>query len=395
LDTEITNYLQLLEKSLRQSSFRQLILAKPRSKAAEHHKIVVSAVEKDDQRQLKWEKFTATQCFTEMQTVDDAVSQVKNELTGHFREAYLWSDKEKWDLKISKKGKGKILMHVQPDAPVPAQNAHDRKKKAWVDNVELLKALGILNASGRVNKDQGGKRRQINRFVELMSHLIRDNDAITSKDKLKVVDMGSGKGYLTFAFYDYLTAQGNWTVEMTGVERRADLVGQCNALASKMGYEGLNFVRSDIEDFNGSNIDILVALHACDTATDEAIYKGIRGKASLIVTAPCCHKELRPAISSDGTEKEILRHGILAERQSEILTDALRALALESAGYKSKVFEFVSNQHTNKNLMVVGTHSKGIENHENNRQKMEQLMAQYGIKQQRLHDLLYPSKVSF
>lgn len=389
MDSEIKDFLRAFEESLGIPTFRRLILAKPRSAKAEFQKIVISPVVKEDQLKLKWEKFSATQCFTEMHGTDETLKQVAGQLNAQFREAYLWLDHEKWDLKISKKGKGKILKQKALKQSRGSQKSHDRKKKDWVDDMGLLKALGILNASGRINKNQGGKNRQINRFVELMSHLIRDNVSIANKKTLRVVDMGSGKGYLTFALYNYLVAQDTWKVEMTGVERRADLVAHCNDLAKEMGYEGLSFICSDIAEFDADRVDILVALHACDTATDEALYQGIRGNSDLIVTAPCCHKELRPKLSSEGTEKEILRHGILAERQSEILTDALRALALESAGYKSKVFEFVSNQHTNKNLMVVGTNPGQRDTQQESRDQMEQLMKQYGVKHQKLYDLLF------
>ncbi len=392
MDAKIKAFLKGCEKSLDDRSFHQLILAKPRVKSKNLHKIVVSPVEKAGELQLKWEKFSSTQCFTDMHKPGEALEQLSLYLGACFREAYLWKDQVKWDLKISKKGRGKILKRQQLEQSPQGGKDHNRKKKDWIENEKLLQKLGILNASGRIRKNQGGKKRQINRFVELMSHLIRDQTSILEKKELKVADMGCGKGYLTFALYDYLSKQGKWKVKMTGVERRKDLVDHCNQLSREMKFEGLSFVCSDIETFDILDTDILVALHACDIATDEAIYKGIEGHSELIITAPCCHKELRPSIKSLGSEKEILKHGILAERQSELLTDALRALALESAGFKSKVFEFVSNQHTNKNLMVVGARPQKKRSDENSRKQMEDLMTKYGIASQRLYDLLYASR---
>jgi hypothetical protein len=174
--------------------------------------------------------------------------------------------------------------------------------------------------------------------------------------------MGSGKGYLTFALYDHLTATPVRTISVTGVEAREDLVLFCNKTAQKAGFDGLRFVRGTIDSYDAAGADLLIALHACDTATDDAIYKGIRADAKLIIVAPCCHKQIRREMekgAADSSLEPMLRHGIFLERQAEMATDTLRALLLERHGYAVKAFEFISDSHTPKNVMIVAERKKG------------------------------------
>ena len=166
--------------------------------------------------------------------------------------------------------------------------------------------------------------------------------------------MGSGKGYLTFALYDYLTNTLNLSPRVTGVELRTELVEKCNAIAAKAGFGNLSFVTGSIDSAELPAVDMLIALHACDTATDQAIYRGIKAGAKVIICAPCCHKQIRKQINPSNELKSITRFGILEERQAEMLTDAIRALVLEAFGYKTKVFEFISTEHTPKNVLIVG-----------------------------------------
>jgi hypothetical protein len=166
--------------------------------------------------------------------------------------------------------------------------------------------------------------------------------------------MGSGKGYLTFALYDYLVNQLKLNPTIIGVEYRKELVEKCNSIASESGFKKLTFNEGSIENADFPPADILIALHACDTATDEAIFRGIRSNAKVIVCAPCCHKQVRKEMQPENEISEITKHGILEERLAEILTDSIRSLILEAYGYKTKVFEFISTDHTPKNILIVG-----------------------------------------
>jgi hypothetical protein len=170
--------------------------------------------------------------------------------------------------------------------------------------------------------------------------------------------MGAGKGYLTFALYDYLRNKLQHNVTVTGVELRKDLVDQCNKAAAECGFDQLHFECSSIEDFELKKVDILIALHACDTATDDAIAKGIKANADLIVCAPCCHKQIRQQLKGKEYKNPLLKYGIYKEREFEMVTDTIRALVLERNHYKSNIFEFISSEHTGKNTMLVGVKSK-------------------------------------
>ena len=237
---------------------------------------------------------------------------------------------------------------------------HNKEKKRLItaEGKTYLQELGITDNEGVVFKKAQDKYRQINRYIEILSSLIAE---IPSGQINSVVDMGSGKGYLTFALYDYLHSVLKLDVSVTGVEYRQDLVDLCNGISKRSEFAGLGFVQGTIEAFAVDKIDLLIALHACDTATDEAIYKGIKADARLIVVAPCCHKQIRKEMESQKVKNDfsfVTKHGIFLERHAEMVTDGLRALILEYFGYKTKVFEFISDIHTPKNVLIVGIKGK-------------------------------------
>jgi hypothetical protein len=223
-----------------------------------------------------------------------------------------------------------------------------------------------------------GKFRQIQKFAELLVRFV-DEAGIGGAEPLSVCDMGCGKGYLTFAVASILGKRSR----VRGIEARAELVALCNRLASEQGFApGLSFAQGTIADTPVDRIDALIALHACDTATDDALAKGIAAGARLLVVAPCCQKELRPQLAAPPVLTGALRHGIFQERQAEFVTDALRAQLLEWAGYRTQVFEFISTEHTAKNLMIVGVRAGG--RNEALAPAVRHLAAFYGIRHQSL-----------
>jgi SAM-dependent methyltransferase len=251
------------------------------------------------------------------------------------------------------------------------------------------------------------KLRQIQRFVELLGHLLdesplrqsqpRDRDATppasssidaTAPSPLRVIDMGAGKGYLTFAIAEFFRTRGI-RAEVTGVETRPDLVELTNRVAQEHGLSQLNFVCGKIGEFAPPHPpDVLIALHACDTATDDALAQGVRASAALILTAPCCHQEVRSQLQPPPVLCDVLRHGILAAREAEILTDGLRALLLEIHGYRASVFEFISPEETSKNLMLAAVRRDQPIHPAYLREQWRALMAFYGLRDQRLATLL-------
>ena len=283
------------------------------------------------------------------------------------------------------------LRKSDPTETTPPDTAHDRAKNRLIkpSGQSYLHDLKITDAHGKVYASAQDKFRQINRYVEILSALIRDLPA----DKIRrVADMGAGKGYLTFALYDYLHNTLKIPAAVTGVEFRADMVKLCNDIARKAGFDALNFTQGSIDDYNADGTDMLIALHACDTATDDAIAKGIKAGAELIVVAPCCHKQIRREMERAGSDTDLsflLRHGIFMERQAEMVTDGLRALLLEYAGYSVKVFEFISDAHTPKNVMIVGTKNpRAKKNAPEIRDKIAAAKDYFGIARHHLEDAL-------
>jgi len=266
--------------------------------------------------------------------------------------------------------------------------SHDKNKNHLIQKTDYLKLLGVLNTQGNIKKDKGDKFKQINKFVEIIDSLLKDVNTLLEKKSIRVVDMGSGKGYLTFALYDYLVNTLKLKSEITGVEVRPDLIAQCNAFAKEVGFENLNFEEGFINTYDLEKTDILIALHACDTATDDAIAKGIAAGAQLIVCAPCCHKQIRREIKTSTQLQSVLTHGILKERQAEIITDTIRALLLEQQGYKTKVFEFISTEHTGKNLMIVGERHDRKVDQDFYRKEIEKLKSLFGIEEHYLESML-------
>ncbi len=213
-------------------------------------------------------------------------------------------------------------------------------------------SLGITDQQQRLIPAMSRKWKQINKFVEVFSHAL-EQASVVKKEAIQVVDFGSGKGYLTFALHDYLRHTLHNSSVVTGVELRPALADLCNETVAKLEHEGLRFVCGDVKTHAPEHTDVMIALHACDTATDYAINYGIRTQASIIMCSPCCHKEIRPQLHSPDVLAPMLQYGVHLGQQAEMVTDSLRALLLEAHGYSTKVFEFISLEHTNKNKMIL------------------------------------------
>lgn len=313
--------------------------------------------------------------------VDEALTLIREKLQEGFRFGNLFTTSADYLLDTNKKGEY-FLRESSPTSNKTPDTQHDKTKNRPISsqNKAYLTELNITDHEGKVFKNAQDKYRQINHYIDILSPLVKE---LPRKDVLKVVDMGSGKGYLTFALYDYLTNVTNRPAEVTGVEYRDDLVNLCNQIADKSAFGGLNFVQGTIEDYNQDDMNVLIALHACDTATDDAISKGITANADLIVVAPCCHKQIRREIEKNKTVNDVdflTRHGIFMERQAEMVTDGIRALILEYFGYKSKVFQFISDAHTPKNVMIAAVKAKVSEaEREKILAKLQQAKSFFGV----------------
>lgn len=316
----------------------------------------------------------------------DALRQIGRYLTSGFRSGHLFTTTGDIQLSIGKRSSR--LIKGKPTFSSAVAKGHDREKQYRIDpNSYFLKALGITTDKGEIRADQRDKWKQINKFVEVLAGLY-ENSELKGRPSLNIIDMGSGKGYLTFAAYDYFGSQlSSSAVSVTGVETRRELVDLCNQIARAGDLDGLNFIQGSIADIKAADIDILIALHACDTATDDALYTGITSNASIIVAAPCCHKEIKKQLTSPELLAGILKHPVLLERTAETLTDGIRSMLLEASGYNTKMFEFVATEHTPKNNLLVARRSANRER-ENNFDRIAEICDSFGIGHQRLAYLL-------
>jgi hypothetical protein len=293
-----------------------------------------------------------TRDITRNLTVEEAAKFLEEGLAQSFRSARL--ETTGFDLQFERQGDKLRLKRTEVAGREAVEPSHDRTKKRPLGDTSAvwLQALGITGKDGQVRNDRQDKFRQINKMVEIFAPLIQQLKA----KKPRIVDMGAGKGYLDFALYDYLANRAGQQAEIIGVELRPALVSDGNALAKKSGFDGLRFEAGSILDYDASGADAVIALHACDTATDDAIFQGIKAGAGLIAVAPCCHKQIRRQIEAGVADERLdflLRHGTFLEKQAEMVTDGLRALLLEASGYRARVFEFVSDTHTPKNNLIV------------------------------------------
>ena len=320
----------------------------------------------------------------------EGVRIVRDLLGNDFFSGHLFTTENDFQLDIGKKGKSRLNV-AKPTFKTKPSVEHDREKQIQIDpNSFYLKALGITTDRGDIRDKQQDKWRQINKFVETLGSLF-DKSPLKDRRELQIVDMGSGKGYLTFATYDYFKNIRNIDTKVTGVDTKEQLVRLCNDIAKASEFENLEFVHGYIGEYDLQNVDILIALHACNTATDDAIFQGIQANADLIVVAPCCHQELRPQMRAPEMFKNIFKHGIMLEREAESITDGLRSLLLEKSGYSTKLFEFVSTEHTPKNNMIVGTKAEKIADPENLDEQIQSIKDFYGIEEQRLENLIKQS----
>lgn len=368
----------------------KLLLSKYQGEEAELQRLHIRPLSLRGEAHLSFVFHYKTRDITKNFPLADGLARIGELLAHDFRAAHLFSNSEELQLEISKKGKVFLSRHQAPglDSLPGKQQVHDLQKHYPVDiRRPYLQALGITDAQGKLKPSMAAKWKQINKFVEIFESALEEIQ--WPRDKvLRVMDFGCGKGYLTFALHDYLQQRGQ-AAEVCGIELRENLVKLCNDTAHTLACKHLHFQCGDIRQQSPGACDVMIALHACDTATDYAIHFGLAAQAAIILCAPCCHKELRPQLQSPAVLAPLLRHGVHAGQEAEMLTDSLRALLLEAEGYPSKVFEFISLEHTDKNKMILALRKKKTAAQQQSAlQQVEELKKFYGIKQQSLQRLL-------
>ena len=336
--------------------------------------------------------------ITQNHPVATAKEVVARLLAEAFQNAHLFTTVADLELRTNNKGESKIHRH-KPTFNEPADGAHDRPKRYVLDpaTAPYLKELGIVSPEGHVKSDKADKYRQLQNIVKLLDEFVQKSELLT-KPRIRVVDFGCGKAYLTFAVHDYFNNHLGIPADVVGVDRNPALMDSCNAIARQLGYTTLTFLCSNVEEYEPGAVDVLIALHACDTATDVALYKGVAAGASLVVAVPCCQKELRPQLRPPADELPMLKHDTFKDRYAQMLTDAMRGLLMESQGYRSRVIEFISDAHTHRNVMIVAVREPGSraadEPAKNARmEEVRALKKRYQIQRQTLETLLSASGV--
>jgi SAM-dependent methyltransferase len=385
----VSNALEQLSEDLRRSlsanEFVKLTLSNYKGPEAHPQKVVVREIATNQGRKLSFQNSYDRHQTVKNFSLKEGIAKVESLLSLGFRNAHLFTLSHDLQLTVGKKSSR--IVKGKPTFTTLPSTSHDRPKSALIDpGSYYLKALGVTTDDGRVRSQQQEKWRQITRYVEILRDLF-ETSSLKDAGKLTIVDMASGKGYLTFAAYDYFANVLGLDVTMTGVDERPELTELCDQIAKASGFRGLRFIAGDILGFGVEKTDILIALHACDTATDDALYKGIRAGAEIIVAAPCCHKEVRWQLAAPEFLQGVLKHGVMAERTAETVTDGLRALLLEESGYRTKVFEFVPSEHTPKNNMIAAVRD-GKRDRGGISSQIDGLLTAFSISHQRLHSLL-------
>lgn len=386
---EIDECVSRITQSIDKNELVKLTFSKPSDKSSKLKNIYGRLI------QLKGEDFLSftyrykTNDQTKNFKINEGLNLIKEWLSADFHIATMITRSSEVTFKRNKRGIHALERDVVKS--VKSQNqVHDNQKSRFVESERpFLFHLGVTTKSGQIIPAKSDKYRQINKYLEIVDGLIKSQ---SFNDPIQIVDMGSGKGYLTFALYDYLTHSLNRKAMIFGIEIREDLVAFCNEKAELCGFDQLVFQNSTIQDFKLSSVDILIALHACDTATDDAIAFGIGSNASIIITAPCCHKQIRQQVKGKKIDNPILQHGIFKERQFEMITDTIRGLVMEKEQYNTKIFEFVSNEHTRKNIMLVGSKSDAVPDTSEINKQIEEIKKEYQIDSHYLETTLYQSQ---
>ena len=389
--TVLPAYLQQIKQSIQDECFIKLSLGNYKGNIPQLKNIYIKAAIIKRELKLSFTYRYQTKDITKNYTIEDGLKEVEAlmDMSG-FRIATLFTTVENVICELNKKQQWSVKSQ-KATAVKPVSRSHDniKQRKVGDSNKQYLKELRLTDENGKVYKNAQDKWKQINHYIELLS---AELDVLPHKETLQVVDMGAGKGYLTFALYDYLNNVLHRKSHVDGVEFRQDLVALCNDIAQKSDFTELKFEEGTIENYvPKSDLDILIALHACDTATDDAIFKGITYNANLIVVAPCCHKQVRRQLEKVKAKNDLsfmTKHGIFLERHAEMLTDGIRALILEYYGYQTKVLQFISDTHTPKNVMIIAV-KKSItpDRQAEILQKLKVTKAYFGIEYQHLEKL--------
>lgn len=342
---------QVLEKLVKEyftADTLRCVLSDP-LEGSEYRKVNIKPIKSGYQA----EQFTKTQTFHKNMSAEETIAYIETAMNGSFKQYTSWS--LEWECSIGISKKGQILhKRCKNKTNIEVSGEHNRVKDYIIKEGECIQPLidaGIFTKDGRVINSMRDKFRQINRFIELVD----DNmslERFAKKKQITVLDFGCGKSYLTFLLYYYFTAVKGFSVRMIGVDLKESVLEECRKAAERYGYEGLEFIARDIKDFRFEDtLDIMISLHACDTATDFALYNALRWKAEMILSVPCCQHEINSQLEKNSL-LPMTGYGVIKERMGALITDSIRGDLLRYCGYKTQILEFVELEHTPKNLLI-------------------------------------------
>ena len=363
------NIKELLEKSLN-IDFLGATLSNPKEKGG-IQKVKVRPILKKDTLLFQCEEHKNNQVFHNNYEADQAAI-VLSEYMEQFKQMQLETKQYRYTVLVSKKGKVTIQKKQQAGCVKEVDLSHNRSKKYILQEgtlVPFLQDLGVMTSEGKIVRTKFDKFRQINRFLEFIEDILPQLD---KNKEVTILDFGCGKSYLTFAMYYYLHEMKKYDVRIIGLDLKTDVIRHCNELSEKYGYEKLKFLEGNIADYTGvDEVDMVVTLHACDTATDFALDKAVDWNAKVILSVPCCQHELNGQIKND-ILAPIFKYGLIKERMAALITDAMRAEYLESKGYDVQILEFIDMEHTPKNILIRAVKTGKKKNNEDNVKALEE-----------------------
>ena len=348
-----------LKKSIEEMIKEELIkivISNKLNKDVKYNKITFLLKENKKEKYYQIEQYTDKQVFHENIKFDEISSKLLECIEGKYKQVSAWSNDTTFDMKISKKGKIFLGKKKRSNEKL-ANKSHNREKNYILKEgmiIEPLIDLGVFTKEGKVVNSKYDKYKQINRFVEIIDDEIKKNDY----KELTILDFGCGKSYLTFVLYYYFVEIKKIDVKMIGLDLKEDVIKKCNDIAKRYKYDNLHFELGDINGFKYNNkVDMVITLHACDTATDYALYNAIKWNSKMIFSVPCCQHEFNKQMKSD--EFSILtKYGIIQERMAALMTDSVRANLLEAMGYKTQLLEFIDIAHSPKNILIRASKGK-------------------------------------
>lgn len=345
------NIKEIVNKSIEENKLIYGVFTSPKNKSDNpYKKITVRPISVKNKSIIQFEKFTDKQAFHENYSYDEANEEIINLIIDGYKNINLFTSDADYQIIVSKKGSIKVA-EKQPSKKQSAEE-HNKKKQYIINENEacdFLELLGVMNKQGMVYSKKYDKFKQINKFLEIVDDSLKGKEL---KDDFMIIDFGCGKAYLTFALYYYFYHLRKVRVKIIGLDLKEEVINFCNEISDKLNYDNLKFICGDIQSFDYTdNIDMIVTLHACDTATDASLVKAIRWNADIILSVPCCQHEFYDKIKNTELEP-MLKHGLIKERVSSLVTDSLRGLFLETKGYKVQLMEFIAMEHTPKNILI-------------------------------------------